>query len=300
MVAPASKPAIRLAAITDEFSPDIDVALDAMQSVGMTGVELRTSGGRNIVDLSDGDIRAIVAAAQRRQMEIVSIASPLLKCVLPGGPGVDSRFQQDVFGSPFTFEDQPRITKRVFEITGLTGARLVRVFSFWRTVDPPACEEAIVAALCGLADQASQYDVTIGLENEYACNVGTAGESARLLQRLPHPHLQLIWDPANAFILGETAYPDGYRLLPPERIAHVHVKDCVLDDGRAVWGAVGEMGIDWAGQIRALREDGYGGWLSLETHWKGPSGDKLEASTTCGRRLGEMASTPAAGKWSPS
>jgi sugar phosphate isomerase/epimerase len=289
MVAPASEPAIRLAAITDEFSPDIDVALDAMQSVGMTGVELRTVGGRNIVDLSDGDIEVIVTAAQRRRMEIVSIASPLLKCVLPESPAVDSRFQQDVFGSPLTFEDQPRLTKRVFEITGLTGARLVRVFSYWRTVDPPACEERVVAALRGLADHAAQHQVTIGLENEYACNVGTARESARLLQRLPHPHLQLIWDPANAFILGETPYPDGYGLLPPERIAHVHVKDCVLDDGRAVWGAVGEMGIDWAGQIRALRDDDYGGWLSLETHWKGPSGDKFVASTLCARRLRDLA-----------
>src|ERR1044072_1219129 len=101
MVAPASRPVFRLAAITDEFSPDIDAALDAMHSVGMTGVELRTIGGKNIVDLSDREIEMIGAAAQRRQMEIVSIASPLLKCVPPDGPPVDSRFQQDVFGSPF-------------------------------------------------------------------------------------------------------------------------------------------------------------------------------------------------------
>jgi hypothetical protein len=66
-------------------SPDVEVALDAMTSVGMTGVELRTIGGKNIVDLSDGDVGTIVAAAKARDMEIVSIASPLLKCVLPDG-----------------------------------------------------------------------------------------------------------------------------------------------------------------------------------------------------------------------
>src|SRR5215216_4904956 len=124
MVAPASNQPIRLAAITDEFSPDLEVALDAMHSVGMTGVELRTIGGRNIIDLSDSEIDRIVAAARAREMEIVSIASPLLKCVLPDGPAVDDRFQQDVFGSPFTFDDQPRLTRRVFEITRLTGARI--------------------------------------------------------------------------------------------------------------------------------------------------------------------------------
>jgi len=285
MVAPASKRPIRLAAITDEFSQDIDVALDAMKSVAMTGVELRTIGGRNIVDLSDRDIETIVAAAKRRQMEIVSIASPLLKCVLPDVPPVDSRFQQDIFGSPFTFEDQPRLTRRAFDIARLTGARIIRVFSYWRTIDPPRCEDRVATALHALAEEASTYDVTIGVENEYACNVGTAAESARLLHRLAHRHLQLIWDPANAFILGDTPYPDGYRLLPRERIVHVHVKDCVIRDGGVIWGPVGEMGIDWAGHIGALASGGYDGWLSLETHWKGPSGDKLEASVICGQRL---------------
>ena len=58
-----------------------------------------------------------------------------------------------------------------------------------------------------------------------------------------------------------------------------------MRDGHAVWGPIGEMGIDWAGHIRALASAGYQGWLSLETHWKGPSGDKLEASVICGQRL---------------
>ena len=294
MVAPASKQPIRLAAITDEFSPDLEVALDAMQSVGMTGVELRTIGGRNIVDLSDSDIARIVAASRARQMEIVSIASPILKCVLPDAPPVDDRFQQDVFGSPFTFDDQPRLITRIFEITRLTGAHIVRVFSYWRTIDPPRCQDRIVAALHAIADQASTHDVTIGLENEYACNVGTAGESARLLNRLRHRNLQLIWDPANAFILGDTPFPDGYQLLPRDRILHVHAKDCVMREGRAVWGPIGDMGIDWAGQIRALSHDEYRGWISLETHWRGASGDKLEASLICGRRLRELATTAGA------
>lgn len=288
MVAPASNQSIRLAAITDEFSPELEAALDAMHSVGMTGVELRTIGGRNIVDLSDNEIERIVAAARAREMEIVSIASPLLKCVLADAPPVDNRFQQDVFGSPYTFDDQPRLARRAFDIARLTGARIVRVFSYWRTVDPARCEDRIVTALQALADEAARHDITIGLENEYACNVGTADESARLLDGLSHAHLQLIWDPANAFILGDTPYPDGYRLLPRDRILHVHVKDCVVREGRAVWGPIGDMGIDWAGQIAALKRDRYRGWLSLETHWKGPSGDKLEASVICGRRLREF------------
>lgn len=276
---------IRLAAITDEFSPDLDVALDAMASVGMTGVELRTIGGRNIVDFNNDAIDAMRSKVEARGMTVLSIASPLLKCVLPNAPEVDTRFQQDVFASRHTFEDQPRLTARAFEIAARTGAGIIRVFSYWRTVDPDRCFGAIVAALSGLARQAGPLGVLIGLENEHACNVGTGVETARVLAAVDHPALGVVWDPANALVAGETPFPDGYRQLTPARVIHVHAKDCDVHDHKPTWGPVGEMSVDWRGQIRALRQDGYVGAISLETHWPGPGGDKMQASLICGRNL---------------
>jgi sugar phosphate isomerase/epimerase len=58
-----------------------------------------------------------------------------------------------------------------------------------------------------------------------------------------------------------------------------------VEGHRPVWCALGEGRIDWKGQIGALAADGYKGWLSLETHWAGPRGDKHEASVICGRNL---------------
>ena len=159
------------------------------------------------------------------------------------------------------------------------------MFSYWRTTEPEQCYPQLREALLALADQAAARGVIIGLENEHACNVGTGAEAARFLSTIDHPALQLIWDPANASILGETPFPDGYEPLPANRIGHVHAKDCFVKDHKPVWGAVGEMGIDWRGQIDALRRDGYRGWISLETHWTGPNNDKFEASTICGRNL---------------
>jgi sugar phosphate isomerase/epimerase len=280
---------MRLAAITDEFSPlDLNRALDGMAAVGMTGVELRVIGGKNILDLTDGEIDDVCQAVAKRSMQIVSIASPLLKCVLPDAPPVDTRFQQDVFGSSYTFDDQPRLTRRAFEVLDRTGARIVRVFSYWRTVDPGQCFDRVVAALRGLGDIAAERGVIVGLENEHACNVATGAEAARVMAALPHRNVQLIWDPANAFASGEVPFPDGYRRIPANRIVHVHAKDCVVRDHKAEWGPIGKMGVDWPGQLGALAADGYQGWLSLETHWRGPNDDKFEASTICGRNLREL------------
>jgi sugar phosphate isomerase/epimerase len=103
-----------------------------------------------------------------------------------------------------------------------------------------------------------------------------------------HPALQVIWDPANAFVAGEIPYPQGYRHLPVSRIVHVHAKDCDVSNHVPTFGPLGEMAIDWRGQLAALARDGYRGTISLETHWKGPNGDKFQGSMICGRALNDM------------
>ena len=283
-------PKIPIAAITDEFSPDLETALDVMQEIGMQAAELRVVWGKNIMDLSDAELDRIGKITSSRGIKIISIASPLLKCVLPNSPPIDSRFQHDVFASKHTFEDQPRLAERAFQIAKKFDAHIIRVFSFWRTVQPEKTFDGIVRALSQLAEKASGQDLIIGLENEHACNIATARETARLLEALPHPNLRVVWDPANAYAAGENSYPEGYNLLPPDRIVHVHAKDCHLEGHTPIWGPLGTRAIDWKGQIAALLRNGYAGYLSLETHWPGPNGNKLEASRICGWNLRGLAS----------
>jgi sugar phosphate isomerase/epimerase len=287
-------PKLPIAAITDEFTPDIVAALEPMSVIGMTGAELRMialngAPAKNIMDLSESELDATIAAVRAKGMEIISIASPLLKCVYPGGPEIDTRFQQDVFASKHTFEDQPRLANHAFAIAHRTGARIIRVFSYWRTVDPDKLFDAVVNTLGDLAEQARKEDLIIGLENEHACQIGTGAEAARLLNALDHPNLKLVWDPANALVGGETPFPNGYQLLPKNRIVHVHAKDCHMDGHKPIWGPLGTRNVDWKGQIAALLADGYRGYLSLETHWPGPNNSKMEASTICGWNLRGLA-----------
>ncbi len=71
---------------------------------------------------------------------------------------------------------------------------------------------------------------------------------------------------------------EGYAKLPVERIAHVHAKDCMVENHKATWLELGTGAIPWPEQMDALARDGYTGWISLETHWPGPGGDKLAGS----------------------
>jgi sugar phosphate isomerase/epimerase len=276
-------PRLPIAAITDEFCPNLERAAAAMAAIGMTGAELRVVFGKNVLDLTDGEVESARAALEAHGLRVVALSSPLLKCVLPDGPPLEGRIQHDVFASRHTFDDQPRLAARAFEIAHRTGARIIRVFSYWRTVKPESCFGRIVEALAQLVERASREDLVVALENEHACNVSTAAETARILAAVPN--LKMVWDPANAYAAGETPFPEGYGKLAPGSIAHVHAKDCYLVAGTPVWGPLGACAIDWKGQLAALTADGYRGWVSLETHWPGPAGDKLEASTLCGWNL---------------
>jgi sugar phosphate isomerase/epimerase len=278
-----------IAAITDEFSPDLETALSVMKEIEMTGVELRVINGKNILDLSEAELTRAKTQIAAAGLRVVSIASPLLKCVLPAAPPLDDRFQHDVFASKHTFEDQPRLAAHAFKVANFFSAPLIRVFSYWRTVEPPRCFDAIAQALQSLADQAAQRGVVIGLENEHACNIATASETATLINRVPHSNLQIVWDPANCLVAGERPFPEGYSLLPAKRIAHVHAKDCHMDGHIPVWGPLGTRAVPWKEQVAALLADGYHGYLSLETHWPGPGANKLEASRICGWNLRGLA-----------
>jgi L-ribulose-5-phosphate 3-epimerase len=274
-----------IAAITDEFSPNLARSIPFMKEIGMTGAELRVVNGKNILDLTRDELAKAKDLLQDAGIPVVSIASPLLKCVLPGAPEIDKRFQHDVFASTHTFDDQPRLTDRAFEIAEFFGTKIIRVFSYWRTVAPEKCLDAIVEALSKLAAKAAPENLIIGLENEHACNVSTAEQSARVLDLVRDKNLGLVWDPANALVAGENPFPEGYDLLPKDRIIHVHAKDCHMEAEKPVWGPLGTRHVDWKGQINSLVSDGYRGYISLETHWLGPNEDKAEASRICGWNL---------------
>jgi sugar phosphate isomerase/epimerase len=260
-----------------------------MREIGMTAAELRVIDGKNIVDLTGDELKRARDQIGEAGLRVVSIASPLLKCVLPVGPALDERFQPDAFASRHTFADQPRLAERALEITTFFEAPVLRVFSYWRTVRPRETHDAVVEALDELANLAAADGIVIGLENEHACNIATGAEAAEILHAVDRSNVKLVWDPANALVAGEEPYPLGYHLLPKHCVAHVHAKDCQMSGHTPVWGPLGTRRVRWKEQIAALVLDGYGGFISLETHWLGPSGNKLEASRICGWNLRGLA-----------
>ena len=276
-----------IAVITDEFTQDIEMMCRTAVELGVPALEVRTIWNKNIVDMSDSEIEDVGRLARAKNLTVCSIASPVFKCTLPGGGDIDHRFEQDAFYSAHSYDDQPRILGRALDIAEALGADIVRVFSFWRTVEPSAVTERIVETLGPAVEKAASRNIRIGLENEHACNVATGAETAAVVSAIDHPNLGIVWDPANAYVSAENPFPEGYERLPAGRVLHVHAKDGVMPPGgdRMRWGELGTGEVDWPGQLSRLAADGYRGMISLETHWGGPNGKKFAGSKICARNL---------------
>ena len=263
-------PTFTLSVITDEITQDFGHALEvATKEFGLGFVEIRGMWGKNIMALDAKEIAEARRLLEKYKLRVSSIASPIFKVDWPGAP-VSKQSQRDQFGANFTLAQQDELLERGFELARVFRVDRIRIFDFWRLEDQKPYRGAINEKLIEAARKASKRRITLLLENEFACNTATGAEAGRTLDAVRDPYFKLNWDAGNAAKAGEIPFPDGYSHIPKGRIAYVHCKDAVRGQSGAVdWMKMGGGFIDWVGQFRALKSDGYRGVTSLETHWRG-------------------------------
>lgn len=259
----------RVSVINDEISQDFGHACEIVAGeFGLGWIELRSMWKKNIVNLDEKEVAEAQRILEKYKLRVTDIASPLFKTDWPGAP--KSKFSEGGgFGANFKFEQQDDVLDRAIAMAKAFQTDRVRCFDFWRLENQVPYRAAINQKLLDAANKADAQGIILVLENEPACNTATGAEAAKVLDAVKTPHLMLNWDPGNAATLGETPYPDGYNLLPKERIGHCHCKDAVKKGKGYDWAPMGGGFIDWAGQFKALKRDGYHLAVSLETHWNG-------------------------------
>jgi len=266
--APAS---LRLSILTDEISQDFGHACEvASRDFGMGLVDLREAGGKNLMNWDAAQIADVRKVVDRFNLRVACLATPIFKVDWPDAPKSSFSPKRDEFGASFTFAQQDELLERAFELAKQFQTDRIRVFDFWRLEDQKPHRAAIDDVVRKAAAKAGKRGLTLVLENEYACNTATGAEAGRLAAAIPDKALQITWDPGNAQLRDEVPFPGGYAAIPKGRIGHMHCKDAAKRaDGKWEWMAMGTGVIDWAGQFRALKADGYSHACTLETHWRG-------------------------------
>jgi len=267
-LAESSSP-FRVSVINDEISQDFGHVCEvASHEFGMGWIELRGMWKKNIVNLDEKEVAEARSLIEKYQLRVTDIASPLFKTDWPGAP--KSKYSEAKnFNAAFDWKQQDEVLERAVEMAKAFSTDRVRCFDFWRLEDQAPYRAAINDKLREAAEKAAKKNIILVLENEHACNTATGAEAAKVLSAVQSPAFMLNWDPGNAVLQGEIPFPDGYKLLPKDRIGHCHCKDAVKKGAKYDWAPMGGGLIDWVGQFRALKADGYRLAVSLETHWNG-------------------------------
>jgi len=250
--------------ISDEVSQELPVVTAFLREFKLPGLELRSFNGRAFKDLTPADVGQIAAASRAEGWRVVGCATPVFKCDLDDAAAIAAH--REIF-------------KRSLDVARELKCDLLRVFTFLRTPNPAESgkQSRVVEHLQGLIELAAGSGIRLGVENEHSCLAATAEETAAILAPLPAACIGAIWDPCNVLYVPGVAAPtpaDLVRLAP--RLFHLHVKDAVRRDPAvvksgeliAVGTPVGIGDVDWRAHFKVLREIGYAGLLSLETHWR--------------------------------
>ena len=274
----------QLGIISDEVSADFEKACELISKWGLPYVELRTMGGKNILELSDTELDDIEASLKRHQLKVSAIASPALKSPRDGQPKeVEGDFTLEGDDS---FEGQLELIRRSAALAKRFGTQYIRIFTFWREDFSDDLAEDVASKLAQAAELAKDLDVVLAVENEAVCVAGTGQELSKIFERLEvqtspdvFAHIGTLWDPGNAYACGEDEpFPKDYKMLKPGGIVHIHLKDAVKETSTKAgvrFVPLGEGAIDYAAQFRQLRADGYEGLLVLEPHYA-PGGTPQE------------------------
>ena len=244
----------KLAAFTDEISQDFAHACDVCVEFGVQGLEIRGVWECGVHKLTDGQVRDAKQIAADRGLVVCSIGSPFGKCEVD---------------KPDEIAEHMDILRRCADVALELECGLVRGFAFWGHGRREKPWDAMLKAYELVPGILEEKGVLLGLENEAACYVGTAGHTRTFLDMLQCPRIKAVWDPANHVQDGdfeiEPVYPEAYLAIRNDMV-HVHVKDAIVTpEGRP--NVFLGMGLcQWEDQFRAFRRDGYEGYVSLETH----------------------------------
>jgi sugar phosphate isomerase/epimerase len=241
-----------LSGFGDEIDTDPRVQVAVLKALGAQHIEVRSAWGVNVVELDDAQLDELAALLRDAGMAVSAVASPIGKVDIALDPQLEVA----------------RL-RRIIRVARALGTDRIRVFSFFRAegVSVESIRDEVIAAMRLLAAEAEAAGVVLLHENEKDIYGDTPERVLDLVESVGSPALRLAWDSAN-FVQVGVAHPhdDGFAMLAPY-VEYLQVKDALAATGEVVPAGQGQGQV--ADTVRALRDAGYEGVVSLEPHLAG-------------------------------
>ena len=255
----------RVSAITDEIGLSPEEAIAFAHHYRLENVEIRNRpGGKEYFTMAEAEIQADAAIFAKEGLKVSFVNTSLLKFTWPGMEPARRRQEtpeareKRLLSEKLRWERRTEDTLKALHCAQIMGCDKVRVFAGTRVEDPKSVYQQVADALGDLSKLAEREKVYLLLENEGSQNIALSQELADIMKMIPSKWVGYNWDPHNAYG-KETSYPDGYAVLPKERMLNLQIK------GKGVMPDSKEKE-DWRAIVKALGDDGYAGKIGLETH----------------------------------
>jgi len=243
-----------LTAFADEIAPKLDDQLATLKRLGVSGLDLRSVNGVNVMDLDLTDLERVRDRCQAEGISISCVGSPVNKIpyhVMSQGKELD------------------RLKHACYAANRLNTTK-VRLFT---PEVPEGQHDEIAPRIIRWMDEqkrvAMDHGVTLLHENDAKYWGAYPANAQRLFGELGGPSFRAAFDFANAVLLGFRPLDDWFPWILPH-LDTLHIKDA--KDGQVVPAGEGD------GQMREtlayLIQQGWNGPLTMEPHLKaaGPMG----------------------------
>ena len=214
-----------LSAFSDEYTDDFDEQLKALKKFDIKFLELRRADGKNVSEMSRGDVLEIKKKIDDNGIKVSSIGSPL------GKINIEDDFATHI-----------EMAKRIYEYANILNVNYVRGFSFYlpQNSTRDECRSKVLDGLSKLVDLALNANVTYCHENE-ALIYGESPSRCYDILEYFGGKMKCVFDMGNFVLDGYKPYPEAYKLLY-KYLAYFHIKDS-LSAGAIVPAGKGEAHI---------------------------------------------------------
>ena len=243
---------MKLSMITDEVTQDLEEAIRFAKLHGLSGLELRSVEDTPVDRVPPETLRAWRKRLDAEGLAVCALSGSFFKCA----PDADE-------------EAELAKLERLCRAAEILGCGFIRGFAFFAPAEGPLPAKALAPRFARPVELLARHGKTLLLEADPSVNTTNHAALARLLEAIGSGHVRAVFDPGNCLYdpLGETPFPDAYEAIRPW-MAHVHIKDAVRGESGTRCVKVGTGQVRYEALLRRLADDGYNGWLSMETHYR--------------------------------
>ena len=245
-----------LSAFADEISPDLDIQVKTLARLNVPGLDLRSVGGINVLDLTLEDLQRVHDACAEHGLHVQAIGSPVNKVTY------------DPLHEAREFDRLHRAIKAAHRV----NVKRIRIFTPMVQEDRMDADAArVIAWMSAQRNLAADEGVVLIHENDDRYWGAHPANAKRLMESIGSENFRFAYDFANTVLQSYRTMKDWFPWLLPY-LDTLHIKDAIEADHKIVPAGEGEG--ELVDTFTWLKAQGWSGPLTIEPHLAaaGPTG----------------------------